>query len=157
MDRNKQCEQVTEQFYEEILHYCLMLLNDDICGAEDCTQDVFLLLLQKKHKLNFDQNIRGWLYASAERIVKDYKKKQQRRLSMLCGDLDQVADHSAFSEEASDVSVFEILTDQELKLLKDYYSTKQGERAVLAQKYELTLKQLYKKVHQIREKLKRNK
>lgn len=157
MDRNKQCEQIIQKHHAEILRYCLYLLDDDLYGAEDCTQDVFLLLLQKKSSLNFDKNIRGWLYASADRIVQNYKRKQLREQSMISYEIDHIADNFSFPDDALNSSVFDILTDKELQLVKDYYDAKQGDRVGLAKKYGMTVNQLYKEIHIIREKLRKAK
>ena len=77
MNAYKLCENAAEKYHQAIYRYCLGLLNGDVSAAEDCTQEVFLLLLEKKDSLDFDVNIRGWLYASANRIVKDYLKQER--------------------------------------------------------------------------------
>ncbi len=156
MDRREKLNQIIEQHYDEIVAYCHVLLKDDPHGAEDCAHDVFMLLLQKQKELNLEQNIRGWLYASADRIVKDYRKKQQRMLEMISYDLTKVPDRSFSADELLSSSAFSCLTDQELQLLKDYYSVPKGDRESLAPKYGMRLVELYKKMHAIREKLRKH-
>jgi DNA-binding NtrC family response regulator len=53
--------------------------------------------------------------------------------------------------------VLDILSEEEYTLISDYYSTEYGSKSELAQKYGLTLTQLYKRVHTIKEKVKSNK
>ena len=147
---------MTKQFYAEILRYCQNKLPNDIHGAEDCTQDVFLLLYQKRKEIDFSQNIRGWLYASADRIISNYQKKQSRILQMLSVDLTKIEDRSSDSEQAFTSQTFACLSEDELELLKAYYGANKGERQDIAKRYNLTLAQLYKKIHAIRNKLRTN-
>ena len=147
---------MTEQYYAEILRYCQNKLPNDIHGAEDCTQDVFLLLYQKRDEIDFNQNIRGWLYASADRIISNYQKKQSRILQMLSVDLTKIEDRSSDSEQAFTSQTFACLSEDELELLKAYYGANKGERQDIAKRYNLTLAQLYKKIHAIRNKLRTN-
>ena len=147
---------MTKQFYAEILRYCQNKLPNDIHGAEDCTQDVFLLLYQKRDEIDFNQNIRGWLYATADRIISNYQKKQSRILQMLSVDLTKIEDRSSDSEQAFTSQTFACLSEDELELLKAYYGANKGERQDIAKRYNLTLAQLYKKIHVIRNKLRTN-
>lgn len=147
---------MTKQFYAEILRYCQNKLPNDIHGAEDCTQDVFLLLYQKRDEIDFNQNIRGWLYASADRIISNYQKKQSRILQMLSVDLTKIEDRSSDSEQAFTSQTFACLSEDELELLKAYYGANKGERQDIAKRHNLTLAQLYKKIHAIRNKLRTN-
>ena len=147
---------MTEQYYAEILRYCQNKLPNDIHGAEDCTQDVFLLLYQKRDEIDFNQNIRGWLYATADRIISNYQKKQSRILQMLSVDLTKIEDRSSDSEQAFTSQTFACLSEDELELLKAYYGANKGERQDIAKRYNLTLAQLYKKIHVIRNKLRTN-
>jgi len=146
---------VTEQYYAEILRYCQNKLPNDIHGAEDCTQDVFLLLYQKRDEIDFNQNIRGWLYATADRIISNYQKKQSRILQMLNIDLMEIEDRSSVSEQVFTSQMFESLPEDELELLKAYYGADKGERRDVAKKCNLALAQLYKKLHMIRDKLRK--
>ncbi len=146
---------MTEQYYAEILRYCQNKLPNDIHGAEDCTQDVFLLLYQKRDEIDFNQNIRGWLYATADRIISNYQKKQSRILQMLNIDLMEIEDRSSVSEQVFTSQMFESLPEDELELLKAYYGADKGERRDVAKKCNLTLAQLYKKLHMIRDKLRK--
>lgn len=135
------------------MRYCRFLLKNDPSGAEDCAHDVFLLLLKKQKELNLNGNIRGWLYASADRIVKDYRKKQISLQAMLNYDLSQIEEKSFYEDELISSAAFDCLDDSELQLIKEYYTVKKGERIPLAKRYGMTVNELYKKVHSIREKL----
>lgn len=153
MNADEQYLSTAERYYNEILRYCLSLLHGDLSTAEDCTQDVFLLMFEKKNALDFTQNIRGWLYASAERICKDYLKRESKRLSHLSADWNETENISAPSPFPDRESIFDVLTSEEYQLLDSYYSEDYGKRRQLAALYGMTPAQLSKKIHFIRQKL----
>lgn len=152
-DNRNRCIHVTEQYYSEILHYCQNKLPDDPYGAEDCTQETFLLLYQKRNEIDFKKNIRGWLYASADRIISNYQKKRARILQALNFDMTRIEDSKNDLEQMFSAQMFDCLSEDDLRLLKAYYGAKKGDRRDVAKKYNLTLAQLYKKVHAIRDKI----
>lgn len=153
MEKEEQRNQIVEKYYEEISRYCDSRLKNDFRGAEDCTHDTFLLLMRKQEELDFEQNIRGWLYASADRIMKEYRRKQQRMQSMLLYDLTQIEDPSICSNDLLNSSAFDCLSDDELQFMQEYYSAKKGDHMDLAKQYGMTISELYKKAHAIREKV----
>ena len=153
LNADKLCVEASEKYYHPILRYCLTLLSGDLPAAEDCTQDVFVLMLEKKDSLDFQHNIRGWLYAAAERICKDYRKREARRLSHISGDLNTAEDVPAPAAFSDSDSVFDVLTTEEYQLLIAYYSEDYGKRRQLAASYQMTPAQLTKKIHSIRQKL----
>lgn len=156
MKKDKLCEDAAKKYYKSIFQFCLRILEYDGYAAEECTQEVFVLLVQKKDTLHFDQNIRGWLYSVAERICKDYRKREARRLSYITNTLDDIKDKSVeqFFEDTD--SAFDALTDEEYKLLEAYYTTEYGNRTQLAAEHGMSTTQLYKKICAIRKKIKKH-
>lgn len=154
MRKYRLCEKAAQKYYQAVFRHCLYLLGNDVLAAEDCTQDVFALLLKKKDTLDFDQNIRGWLYAAADRICKDYLKRESRRKSILVNNLEELKDIPVMTPFSDSDSVFDILTDDEYQLLTAYYTEEYGKRSKLATAYGVTPVQLTKKIHSIRKKLK---
>lgn len=152
MKSNDSCESLIEKYYRAIFLYCLQLLGQDIVAAEDCTQDVFETLLEKKNSLDFDQNMRGWLYATADRICKDFRKKETKRIELV-GSIDEIGEIPDLNVLDDSAAVFDSLSNEEIQLLKEYYSEKYGERMNLAKKYGMTQSQLTMKIHAIRKKL----
>ncbi|MBQ6039223.1 MAG: sigma-70 family RNA polymerase sigma factor [Oscillospiraceae bacterium] len=153
MSRKKQLNKIISENYEPILRYCKSKLSDDLFSAEDCTQDVFFLFVQKSGELNLKQNIRGWLYATADRIIKQYLKRKAKHTEYVTDSLDSVSDIPAEVEGRS--AVFDELTDDEYILLKRYYSDK-SERLYLAGELGISLNTLYKRIHDIKQKLHNN-
>ncbi len=157
MSRSDLCEDAIKKYYQAVLRYCLGLLNGNLNAAEDCTQDVFLLLVQKDalDELDFSLNIRGWLYAAAQRIFKDYLKRQSKQMEVVPFSLDEIAELPAPDENNEPGPAFEALTDEEYRLLSDYYTEQYGARMKLAQHMKLTPEQLAKRIAKIRKKLKK--
>ena len=126
----------------------------DVFAAEECTQDVFALLVEKQNILNLDRNIRGWLHAAADRICKDYRKKNAKRMTQLVSDpaaYEQIPDERQFPDAES---IFDVLTEEEYHLLEAYYSEEYGCRGKLAATLGMSQRQLSKRIIAIRKKLK---
>lgn len=67
-------EEITRRYYQAIYNYCQVRLKDEY-AAEDCTQDVFLLLYRKMNKIKLSENIRAWLYRTADNVIKNHRRK----------------------------------------------------------------------------------
>lgn len=155
MDQDKKCESLIEQYYTRIIRYSAFCLQGDVDAAEDCTQEVFLLLLKKKDVLDLSGNIQGWLYAAAQRICKEYLKRLAKQKEAVPFSLDETRELPAPEENDEAGFIFEALTDEEYRLLSEYYTEPHGKRMKLAQHMNLSPAQLAKKIAAIRRKLKK--
>ena len=157
MENSTLCEEAIKKHYRSIFLYCFSLLNGDEAAAEDCTQDVFLLLVRKtnQNELDYSKNIRGWLYAAAQRICRDYLKRQTKQKEAVPFSLDEIKELPAPDEDNEADLVFDALTEDEYQLLTTYYTEQYGKRMQLARSLELTPAQLSKKISAIRKKLKK--
>ncbi len=79
MDKNEFFNKVCSQYYEKILKYCYISLNNEE-NAKDITQEVFILLFKKADKLYKHPNIGGFLFKSAQNLIKEHKRELYRRL-----------------------------------------------------------------------------
>ena len=61
---------IVTRYYEKILKFCWYALGGNTGAAEDCAQDVFLVLYQNMAKLRDYDKIGGWLYKTASNITK---------------------------------------------------------------------------------------
>ncbi len=144
------CEIIIEKYYTDIYKFCYNRLNNTQ-AAEECTQDVFLLLFQKRAKLEFSEHLRSWLYEAAVRICNKYVSKNGRSVEnidkysyMLP---DKPPDNSLYKE------LYEILSSDEADLLIEYAGADYKERKKIAKRMNITLKALYGRVDRIREKV----
>ena len=137
-------EFIYRKYYTAILKYCNMRLQNDFYAAEDCAQEVFLVLLKKLPKLMYYDNLGAWLYRTADIVMKNYRKKHPETT-----DIDTIPE---IPEELPPESILDELTQEERELLEAYYN---GEDKIkLAGKNGMTLKALYVRIMRIKNKLK---
>jgi len=141
-------EKIVRKHYREILGYCCVRLNSNVQAAEDCTQEVFLVLFRKLNSLD-DDNIRAWLYETARRETAKYISKNSFSHISL-EDAPEIEDTSNPLAEFGN-SVIDRLDDDEISLIKAYYD--EEDRESLAKKMRLSMNGLYLKIHRIRKKL----
>jgi RNA polymerase sigma-70 factor (ECF subfamily) len=63
---------IVRGYYGRILKFCGYALGGDGAAAEDCTQDIFLVLYEHMDALEDYDKIGGWLYKTAGNIAKRY-------------------------------------------------------------------------------------
>lgn len=141
-------EIVVQKYREELIYYCIARTHVSYADAEDIVQDVFLVLLGKK-EIDFEDNIRAWLYETTRRKIKAYYRKK-----LQYDDIDDVADKQELSYELSDEtgdSILDVLTKEEYQLLTEYYSG--CDRNSMAAKLGITQNALGCRILRIRNKI----
>ncbi|MCM1008287.1 MAG: sigma-70 family RNA polymerase sigma factor [Ruminococcus flavefaciens] len=140
-------DEIVNRYYSVILNYCKYKLNGNKSAAEDVTQEVFLTLYQKINRLKLSENIKFWLYRTADNKVKSYIRKNPSFLPIEdCLEITQKDDYPSLSE-----SDFDCLSGEEKDLLIDYYSD--GSRENIAKAHNLNMNALYIRIHKIKKKL----
>ncbi len=107
--------------------YCLANRSKE--SADEITQDVFLLLVQKWDTLQKD-NIKAWLLAAARNKTLEYfrtEKKQSGGINICLEEVSEIPDHDS-SYELSEKEILKIkdellktLTEEERQLYNAYY------------------------------------
>lgn len=103
-------------YYKNVYRYCYARLGN-AADADDITQDVFLLFLQKYESLE-NNNLSGWLYATASIKIKEHFRKSQVEQKHLT-DINDIPEEDlgyAFLDEGYLISAEEIESKKE-KLL----------------------------------------
>jgi RNA polymerase sigma-70 factor (ECF subfamily) len=75
---------IVKRYYERILKFCIYALGGNRSAAEDCTQDIFLILYENMERLRDYDKIGGWLYKTAGNISKRYAaslRKERKRIA----------------------------------------------------------------------------
>lgn len=152
MNQDELCNIVAEKYYDQIYRYCFSVLNGDKQAAEDCTQETFMIMIKKKKELAFEGNICVWLYKTADRVIKNYVRKEKRRGIRLSIDEVTLTDDGGLSS-IEEQSALECLTKDEYRLLTEYYSTDRGKKDILAARYDMTIYDLYKEIDRIKKKI----
>lgn len=136
-----------KEYYPEILKYCVFKLGHDYHGAEDCTQEVFFVLQKKYRSIDLSRDVRPWLYATADRIIHHYRRKNPESI-----------DIDTLPEETEDFpypdSILDVLNDEDRRLIVAYISG--ADKIKLAKQYHLSLAALYKRIARIKAKLRTN-
>ena len=78
LNQDELCVIIAEKYYQPIYKYCYAKLNCDASAAQDCTQNVFLIMIQKKNRLNLSNNMQTWLYKTADRVIRNYRRKEKK-------------------------------------------------------------------------------
>ena len=149
----EQCTLIIEKYYREIFSYCYAKLSYSHHYAEDCSQEVFVVFFSKHERLDEGDNIRLWLYRTADNVIKAYVRKSPPPAVSLedSPEAMNIADSGGF-EDMSD-SPLDILTTEERQLLEMYYNSDYGQRNAAAKRLGISLPALYRKVHKIKKKL----
>lgn len=108
-------EEITMRYYQAIYNYCQVKLKDEY-AAEDCTQEVFLLLYRKMNKLKLSENIRAWLYRTADNIIRNHKRRIKKIVP-----LEDTENLSIEFDYSIDTSLDGIVSEEEYNLLVSYY------------------------------------
>lgn len=145
---------VIEQYYQSIYNYCYAKLNFNHANAEDCTQEVFLILMKKYEILNLSDNVKIWLYRTADNVIKAYRRKNMMSDKTLDIDEIDITVNNDF-EIVDDNRIFDNISDEDYKLLEAYYNSEYGDKEEVASQFNLTIHNLYKRIHKIKSKLKR--
>lgn len=72
---------LVKRYYEKLLKFCTYTLGGNTSAAEDCTQDIFLILYEHMPKLKDYDKIGGWLYKTAGNIAKQYAASMRKERS----------------------------------------------------------------------------
>ena len=93
-------EGIVRRYYGKIRKFCVYKLGESY--AEDCAQDIFLVLYENMGRLRDYEKIGGWLYKTAENIGKRYAarlRKERARTVSGEGLLEGIASRKMRSEE----------------------------------------------------------
>lgn len=148
---NETCEMVINRFYNDVYNFCLSRLKNTY-AAEDCTQEVFLTLFRKRGRLDFSEKFRSWLYSTADRICRNYIKKNGNITADIDDYAEVIPDNSADGTSLSQ-EIYEILDKEDADLLLEYIESDFGQRKQIAERLGITTKALYGRMDRLRKKV----
>ncbi|MCM1132864.1 MAG: sigma-70 family RNA polymerase sigma factor [Ruminococcus flavefaciens] len=148
---NETCEMIIDKFYDDIYNFCLSRLKNTGL-AEECTQDVFLTLFQKRGRLDFSEKFRSWLYNTADRICKNCIKKN-RNITVDIDDYSDVIPDNNSGGDSLAKELCEILGSDDADLLIEYLEADHGQRKQIARRLGITTKALYGRMDRLRQKV----
>lgn len=140
--------EITKKYYSVINAYCLYKLDGNRFAADDVTQEVFFTFYKKLGKLRMSDNIKLWLYRTADMKIKEYRRKIPDESSIEdFGDILTVEDSYPTISESD----FDCLSADEKELLTEYYSG--NSRKNLADSLKIPVSALHMKIYRIKKKL----
>ncbi|MCR5717970.1 MAG: sigma-70 family RNA polymerase sigma factor [Oscillospiraceae bacterium] len=137
---------IIQTYYADILRYCNRKLGDHH-AAEDCTQEVFLLLVKKADRLDLYKDIRPWLYAAADRIMKNYIRRNPPAEDM--EDVPEPSEDFPYPE-----SILDELEPPDRELLVAYFNA--DDHRQLARSLGISQAALYMRICRIKNKIRKN-
>lgn len=124
--------QLCETYYTRIYRYCMVRLHD-AAGAEDLTQEVFVVAWTRRKDLMVHENPPGFLYVTAQNLTLARLRKQKKEPLPLSEDYDAPSlDGDAFAQWYREVDekidegeylapILAALSPESLALYRDYY------------------------------------
>jgi RNA polymerase sigma factor (sigma-70 family) len=76
--QNAAFDGIVKAYYTKILKFCAYRLGGNLSAAEDCVQDIFLILYENMGKLRDYDKIGGWLYKTAGNLSRRYAAALQK-------------------------------------------------------------------------------
>ncbi|MCM1298694.1 MAG: sigma-70 family RNA polymerase sigma factor [Firmicutes bacterium] len=140
-------EEIIEKYYSSIYRYCLVRLRNE-SDAYDCTQEVFFMLCKKSSELNLDENIRAWLYRTADNAMKCLRRKKSDLFMEI---------ESLLPKKSKDVPLWKthfgnVITEEEYRILNDFYINEKSIEDI-AKEQDISAAAAYKRIDRIKTKL----
>ncbi len=151
MKQDSVFDDIANKYYQSIYNYCFVRLNNEQ-SAKDCTQEIFLILYKKMDKLDLSENIRAWLYRTADNIIKNYLKNIKYNLSTDDENTPEIAVEDIYNEEQP---LKGIVNSDELSLLTSYYIDG-TDINTLSRKTGKSESAIYKRLERLKNKIRKN-
>lgn len=148
---NETCEMIINRFYNDVYNFCLSRLKNTY-AAEECTQEVFLTLFRKRSKLDFSEKFRSWLYNVADKICRNYMKKN-KNITVDIDDYAEIISDNSLTDTSLYQEIYNILDKEDADLLLEYIESDFGQRKQIAERLGITTKALYGRMDRLRQKV----
>ena len=146
------CAMLFEKYNRIVYNTCYKYLKNT-SEAEDCTQEVFYVLLKKKSKIDLTDSLLSWLIETAKRVCKKYIRNNPKVFLDIDDYSETIADKNTSVEKPLFDEVYEILDKEDADLLFEYINSDHGRRQEIAKSMGLKTTALYQRVKRIRERV----
>ena len=112
-------EQAYRRYYNDVFRFCLSRLNE--ADAKDVTQEVFIVLQEKKDILTYSSSIKFWLMdVASKKIHEEYRAQQKNYYEELSeDDLTVESIEALFKENQYSDERIQMLKQRVLSTLKE--------------------------------------
>ncbi len=165
MITDKRLEEITNQFYNKIYTFCMAKSGNNPDDAMDITQEVFMVLTQKKNELE-DTNIKQWLLEVARHKSQEHYRqlrKHQRVSSFedtftsadeVFSTITKLHSYSDADIKMTIDAILQTLTEKEYELyVKKFVENKTREE--IAEEMGISVSNVSTRIARLRKKIKR--
>lgn len=149
------CEVLFQKYHSSVYDFCLKYLKD-IHAAEDCTQEVFMIMLKKKNKIILSEKLLSWFYETSKRVCKQYIRKNPTKFANVDDYAESISDVNASVEKPLSDEIYEFLDKEDADLLFEYINSDSGERRKMAERLGITSNALCKRIKRIKCKIQKH-
>ncbi len=143
------CGILFQKYHSYVYDFCFKYLKNTH-AAEDCTQEVFMIMLKKKNKINLSENLLSWLYETSKRVCKQYIRKNPTKFADVDDYAEIISDVNASVEKSLSDEIYETLDKEEADLLFEYINADCDERRKMAESMGITSNALCKRIKRIK-------
>lgn len=143
------CGFLFQQYHSNVYDFCFKYLKNTH-AAEDCTQEVFMIMLKKKNKINLSENLLSWFYETSKRVCKQYIRKNPTKFVDVDDYAEIISDTNASAEKPLSDEIYEFLDKEDADLLFEYINADCDERRKMATRMGITSNALCKRIKRIK-------
>jgi len=146
------CGMLFQKYHGRVYDFCFQYLKNPH-SAEDCTQEVFMIMLKKKDKIDLSEYFILWLLKTAKKVCKKYVSRNPNMFDDIDEFSEIIPDTSISAEKPLSEEIYEILDKKDADLLIEYINANHGERQKIAERMGIKTTALYEKIKRIRRKV----
>ena len=165
MITSKRLDEITKQYYDKVYTFCMAKSDNNPDDALDITQEVFMVLTQKKNELE-DKNIKQWLFEVARHKSQEHYRQLRKHEKVSSFEdtftsADEVFSTIAKFRSYSDAdikmtidAILQMLTKKEYELyVKKFVENKSHEE--IAEEFGISVSSVSSRLDRLRKKIKR--
>lgn len=143
------CAILFRKYHNYVYDFCLTYLKN-MHAAEDCTQEVFMIMLKKKNKINISDKLLSWFHETSKRVCKKYIKKNPTVFVDVDEYAETIYDKYTFVEKSLYDEIYDSIDKEDAKLLFEYINADCNERRKMAERMGITTNALCKRIKRIK-------
>lgn len=143
------CGVLFQKYHSNVYNFCFKYLKNTY-AAEDCTQEVFMIMLKKKNRIDLTENLLSWLYETSKRVCKQYIRRNSNKFADVDNYAETIYDTNISAEKQLLDEVYEFLDKEEADLFFEYISANCDERRKMAVRIGITSNALCKRIKRIK-------
>lgn len=149
------CGLLFQKYHRYVYKFCLKQLKNTH-SAEDCTNEVFMIMLKKKNTIKLSKNLSSWLCETSKNVCKEYIRNNSIKFDDVDELAETIADSSVSLEKPLYDEIYEFLDREEADLFFEYINSSIAERRKMADRLKITPNALCKRIQKIKRKIQTN-